>query len=456
MDKIVAAIVAFFSSFFIKPAMVATPLPTLLPTPTPIAIILQVVSGNTLVNGATPSGNQVRIGDLVETKEKAVAVLDYQEGMAVRLAPMTKLQITNPNKILQSLGSIYVRFKKILGIRDQFEVETPQALATVRGSAFASFIPNKFYVTDDQIEIKIGIVSAILTASQSAKTKLNFEEQNWIDLNKLENITASDTAKILFRPPPPTPTPVPSTPVPVPVLSGPPGTGLSTVMVSTEKGNFRATILSVDLSTSRMITDSSSDSDCSNDCPATNLASFVSKNGGFAGVNGTYFCPDTYPDCQSKKNAFDFPIYVTRLSKWAQGDKLGWSERRAILYTDGSGAHYQNSSAGFGGGLNAGIINYPGLVDNGNVQIDDGQGGLSDKQKMKGTKVGIGTRNTNNILVVVGYNVNMLEFAHIFKSLGAKGALNLDTGGSTALYYNGSYVLGPGRNLPNAIIFTRK
>jgi exopolysaccharide biosynthesis protein len=186
------------------------------------------------------------------------------------------------------------------------------------------------------------------------------------------------------------------------------------------------------------------------------LANYVARSGGFAGINGTYFCPATYPDCASKTDSYDFPVYNSRLNKWINSDKLGWAERRAILYTDGSGAHYQNNSAGFGGGLNAGIINYPGLVDGGNVQIDDSQSGLSEKQRAKGTKVGIGLRNANTVMVVIASNVNMLEFAHVFKSLGATGALNLDTGGSTAGIYNGKYIFGPGRNLPNAIIFARK
>jgi len=50
----------------------------------------------------------------------------------------------------------------------------------------------------------------------------------------------------------------------------------------------------------------------------------------------------------------------------------------------------------------------------------------------------------------------MQQFAHVFKSLGATGALNLDTGGSAALYNSGRYVVGPGRDLPNAIIFAKK
>ncbi len=114
----------------------------------------------------------------------------------------------------------------------------------------------------------------------------------------------------------------------------------------------------------------------------------------------------------------------------------------------------QNSS-GFGGGLTAGIVNYPGLVSGGVVQIDDNQSGLSDKQKAVGTKVGIGLRDSKNVMIVVASSVNMQQFAYIFKALGAQGALNLDTGGSTALYYNGKYLSGPGRALPNAIIFAR-
>lgn len=262
--------------------------------------------------------------------------------------------------------------------------------------------------------------------------------------------------------PTPIPTPVPTiapTKVPVPTLvvhTGPPSSGLSTINVSTEKGLFSATVLSIDLTGARVITDTGNDSDCATGCAVMSLSGFVSKNGGFAGVNGSYFCPATYPDCASKTNSFDFPVYNTRLGHWINGGNLSWGERRAIFYVDGSGAHYQNNSSGFSGGLTAGIINYPGLVDGGNVQIDESQSGLSDKQKAVGTKVGIGLRDSNHVMVVIAKNVNMHQFAYVFKALGATGALNLDTGGSTALISSGRYVYGPGRDLPNAIIFASK
>jgi hypothetical protein len=255
----------------------------------------------------------------------------------------------------------------------------------------------------------------------------------------------------------PTPTsfstksPSPATPIPV---SGPPGAGFSYITVKTEKGNFTASVLSIDLNSSRMITDTANDSDCVNDCPVTNVATFVSKNGGYAGVNGTYLCPDTYPDCSSKKNSFDFPVWNTRLGHWINGGNLGWNSR-SIFYTDGSGAHYNQKASNFSGTLTAGVVNYPGLLDNGNIQIDDSQSGLSDKQRGVNSKTGIGLIDSKHILVVVANNVNMQQFAYVFKALGAKSALNLDNGGSSALYYNGRYLLGPGRNVPNAIIFAK-
>jgi len=244
------------------------------------------------------------------------------------------------------------------------------------------------------------------------------------------------------------------TPKPVaPVVSGPPGAGYSSVTVHTERGDFAARILFIDLNSARMITDTGNDSECGSNCLALSLSDYVARNGGFAGVNGTYFCPaePAYTSCGAN-NSYDFPVWNTRLSHWINGGNLGWNGR-SIFYTDGSGAHYNQNASGFGGGLNAGIVNNPGLVDNGNVQIDDSQSGLSDKQKSVGLKTGIGLVDQKHVMIVMATGVNMQQFAYVFKALGAKGVMNLDEGGSTALYYNGKYLAGPGRNIPNAIIF---
>jgi hypothetical protein len=210
-----------------------------------------------------------------------------------------------------------------------------------------------------------------------------------------------------------------------------------------------------DLSSTRVITDTANDNDCGNNCPVTNLQTFVTRNGGNFGINGTYFCPSTYPDCSSKTNSFDFPVYNTRLGHWINGGNLFWNSR-SIIYFDGSGGHYLQNAKDFSGGLTAGIVNHPGLLNGGNVQIDENQSGLSDKQKARGTKLGIGLMGQNKVIVMVGKNVTMREFALLFKEKGATDALNLDVGGSLAVYSGGRYVYGPGRDIPNAVIFANK
>lgn len=271
-------------------------------------------------------------------------------------------------------------------------------------------------------------------------------------------LTPTPTPTPSSKPPSPSPsaTPKPATPKPTAVpVSGPPGAGYSTINAATEKGNFSASVLSLDLNSARMITDTGNDSDCGSGCIALPLQDYVNRNAGFAGVNGTYFCPaePAYAYCGAGNN-YDFPVWNTRLGHWINGGNLFWNDR-AIFYFDGSGAHYLQTASSFSGSLSAGVVNYPGLVNDGQVQIDDNQSGLSDKQKAVGTKVGIGLRDPKNVMIVIGHNVNMQQFAYVFKALGAKGALNLDVGGSTALYYNGRYLAGPGRNIPNAIIFAR-
>ncbi len=119
----------------------------------------------------------------------------------------------------------------------------------------------------------------------------------------------------------------------------------------------------------------------------------------------------------------------------------------AMIYHDGSGYHYRQS-AGRIDGINAAIVNYPGLLNEGNIAVE---GGVDAKQGSKNTKGGMGF-NDSNIFLVVAYGVDMNDFAAVFKAIGAKYALNLDGGGSVAIW-QGGYKAGPGRQLPNAVIF---
>ncbi|MEK7513646.1 MAG: phosphodiester glycosidase family protein [Patescibacteria group bacterium] len=94
------------------------------------------------------------------------------------------------------------------------------------------------------------------------------------------------------------------------------------------------------------------------------------------------------------------------------------------------------------------IANYPLLVSGGQVVF----GGNDDpKQGSRGNRSFIANKGST-IYIGVVHGVTMAESARVMAALGMDNALNLDSGGSTALW-SGGYRVGPGRDIPNAILF---
>jgi len=233
----------------------------------------------------------------------------------------------------------------------------------------------------------------------------------------------------------PLPTPSPS---PKPVAASSTTTG----------GNY--TVATFNLGSTTVVTDSANDDDCGNDCPTKPLASYISENGGRAGINGTYFCPPDYSWCAGKVNTFDFPVWNNRKKKWMRADTLTWNGRGMMIFRGGSAQFYPCAACiGAPSDITGGIVNYPPLLSGGQDVLNEGS--LSDSLKItKGTRSGIGFGG-GKLFLVVARSANMRDMVNIFKALGATDALNLDGGGSSALY-DGGYKAGPGRSLPNAII----
>ena len=209
---------------------------------------------------------------------------------------------------------------------------------------------------------------------------------------------------------------------------------------TTSGGNY--TVATFDLASATVVTDSANDNDCPNDCPTKSLATYIAENGGRAGINGTYFCPPDYSSCGGKVNSFDFSVWNNRQKKWINAYSLFWSGRGMMVFRPGSAQFFPCAAcAGAPSEITGGITNYPSLLSGGQVLVSDGA---------KGTRGGIGF-GSGKLFLVVARNSSYFDLANIFKSLGATEALNLDGGGSTALY-DGGYKAGPGRSLPNAII----
>ena len=230
----------------------------------------------------------------------------------------------------------------------------------------------------------------------------------------------------------------------------PPGNGFSYQMVKTDAGDFAVSIVAADLGSTRVIVDTATDGDCRDNCPVLSLGDYVARNGAFAGINGSYFCPASYPSCAGKTNSFD-TLLMNKNKKYINSDNNVYSNVPVAVFGSGY-ARFIGASSGWGRdtGVNGVIANQPLLLSGGSIAFG---GGSDPKQGSKGSRSFVGNKGSTVYIGVV-YNATVAEVAVVLKAMGLDNALNLDSGGSTALW-SGGYKVGPGRNIPNAILFVR-
>lgn len=238
-------------------------------------------------------------------------------------------------------------------------------------------------------------------------------------------------------------------PTAAPVINNvPPNSGYSRQTVKTDAGTFVVNIVSADLSSTKVIVDTASTADCTSNCPALSLSEYVTRNGGWAGVNGTYFCPRDYPSCAGKENTFDL-LVMNKDKYYFNSDNNVYSTNPVVGFRDG-GINFVTAGNQWGRdtSLNGVLMNYPLLVFDNNIMF----GGDADPKKgSRGSRSFVASKD-NKIYIGVTQNVTVAENALVMKAMGMNNALNLDSGGSTALWHGG-YKVGPGRPIPNAIIF---
>ena len=242
-----------------------------------------------------------------------------------------------------------------------------------------------------------------------------------------------------------------SAPQNIPQSNTPPGSGFSVQSVSTDNGNFTVYIISADLNSTRVIVDTASDSDCANNCPVLSLSDYIGRSGAFAGINGSYFCPAEYPSCAGKTNSFDLLVMNKNKTYFNSANNV-YSTNPAVIFS-GNSARFVGQALEWGRdtGVDSVLSNFPLLVSGGNVSYN---GGGDAKFAPKGTRTFIAVKG-NMVYIGAVLNATMADSAKTLKAMGMENALNLDQGGSTALW-SGGYKLGPGRSIPNAILFVRK
>ena len=232
-----------------------------------------------------------------------------------------------------------------------------------------------------------------------------------------------------------------------------PGGEYSRQLVKTDRGDFLVSLVVVDGNGIRVVVDTAGDEDCSNDCPVLSLGDYVSRNGGFAGINGGYFCPADYARCEGKTRSFDTLVMRTKDKKVFNRDNNVWSTVPLVVMEGGSLRFYsQTLEWGIDQGKSGALANFPMLVKGGKMVVNEGD--LDEKQgAVRGPRGFIGKKGS---LVIIGHvhAATVGEAAKAVESLGIEEALNLDGGGSSALWHEG-YKVGPGRDLPVAIVLVK-
>ena len=236
-----------------------------------------------------------------------------------------------------------------------------------------------------------------------------------------------------------------------PVNNTPPSSGFSQQKVHIDSGDYLVSIVSADLNSTRVIVDTASDDNCSDNCPVLSLADYVSRNGAYAGINGGFFCPATYPSCAGKTNSFD-TLLMNKNKKYFNSDNNVYSTVPAVVF-QGSSVRFVGRSMDWGRdtGIDSMIANYPLYVSGGNVQFTSNG---DPKIDSAGARTFVSNKD-NMIYIGIVYGASADQAAEVLKALGLQNALGLDQGGSTALW-SGGYKAGPGRGIPNAILFVRK
>ncbi len=262
-------------------------------------------------------------------------------------------------------------------------------------------------------------------------------------LQQLTSLIELEQAKLIIS------QPIPSN---VPQISEAPGSGYRRQSVESEVGTFLVDVLAADLNSTRVVVETASAGDCGDNCPVDSLSSFVSRAGGFAGINGPYFCPAEYPSCAGKTNSFD-TLLMNKNKQYFNSDNNVYSTVPAVIFS-GNSARFVGQSQEWGRdtGVDSVIASQPLLLANNEIRF----GGDGDPKKgSRGSRSFIGTSGSTVYIGVVR-SATVAEVAYVLKKMGIQSALNLDSGGSTAFYTGGRYVAGPGRNTPLGIVLVRK
>lgn len=235
--------------------------------------------------------------------------------------------------------------------------------------------------------------------------------------------------------------------------------------VATSRGTFTVDWLKFDRKNPavKVMTDTGNNTDCATNCTALSLGTYVTRRSGVAGIHGTYFCPPEYADCKNQTNFYFFPVFNSFSRVMINTGRIKFTTQPMIAFDTGNKPYFFHDTRDFkspsifestyGVTLRSAISNGPALIENNNNILDESI--LDSKQAtVKSFRGALGYQGDFIYLLIVR-GATVIDSAAVLDAIGLDFAINLDGGGSAALYNAGRYIIGPGRNLPNAIVITQ-
>ena len=197
------------------------------------------------------------------------------------------------------------------------------------------------------------------------------------------------------------------------------------------------------------------------------LASLVQKSGGVSGINGAYFCPADYAACGGKN--------TTNADRIWQGDgktySASWPDtgsRGIFGFDQGGNFLFVRNNLGFSGGVPGkfhaedigkiwyGLGNHPVLLQAGVNMLPayENTGLIDAKMKASGVKNMICITDDEKTVYMGNIaDITISEMPdYLQRNFGCAYALNLDSGGSLGMIYDGTTIRKPGRNIMDAFV----
>lgn len=184
------------------------------------------------------------------------------------------------------------------------------------------------------------------------------------------------------------------------------------------------------------------------------LKSMAKRNRAVVAINGNFFAAYS---TTAYKPPFGFVFSGSRMLNDGQADRrtvFTFDQNHLTQLVAGLDfkAHYTNSPVK--GAVQAG----PRLLVDGKVMLNVKKEGFKDPKILTGggARSALGITKDHKLILLTTSGATIRQLAEMMKQAGAYQAMNLDGGASSGLYYNGSYLTVPGRQISTAIVVKLK